>query len=106
MTFVYICISLLRARRVSSSYTEQIGCIQSVITGITSVGRNHVRILFRLTMICMSRCKTIISSPFASLDSSPCSIQIDSKPKETHNFLDLAQVMFKPIFRRGKMYVE
>jgi len=48
----------------------------------------------------------IVSSPFASHDSSPCSIQIDSKPNETQKFLDLAQVVFKPIFRRGKMNVE
>jgi len=31
----------------------------------------------------MSSYKTIISSPFASHDSSPCSIQIDSKPNES-----------------------
>jgi len=54
----------------------------------------------------MSSCKTIISSPFASHDSSPCSIQKDSKPTETHKFLDLAEVMFKHIFRRSKLYVE
>jgi len=30
----------------------------------------------------------------------------DSKPNETHKFLDLAQVMFKLIFRRGKTYVD
>jgi len=83
MTVAYIRISLLSARRVSSSYTEQIGCIQSVNIRKTSVGRNHVRILFSLTMNCMSSCKTIISAPFASHDSSPCSIQIDSKPNET-----------------------
>ena len=87
MTFAYIRISLLSARRVSSSYTEQIGCMQTVNTRKNSVGRNHVRILFWLTMSCMSSCKTIISSPFASHDSSPCSIQIDSKPKENTNFL-------------------
>jgi len=46
MTFAYIRISLLSARRVSSSYTEQIGCMQTVNTRKTSVGRNHVRILF------------------------------------------------------------
>jgi len=40
----------------------------------------------------MLSCKRIISSPFASHDSSPCSIQIDSKPNETHKFLDFAQV--------------
>jgi len=84
MTVPYTCISLLSARRVSTSYTEKIGCIQSVNTQKTSVSRNHVRILFRLTMNCRLSCKTIISSPFASHDSSPCSIQIDSKPKETH----------------------
>jgi len=44
MTVPYI--SLLGARRVSSLYTEQIGCIQSVNTRKTSVGRNHVRIVF------------------------------------------------------------
>jgi len=33
-------------------------------------------------------------------------IERDSKQNETHKLLDLAQVMFKPIFRRGKMYVE
>jgi len=54
MTVPYTCISLLSARRVSSSYTEQIGCIQSVNTQQISVGRNHVRILFWLTMNCMS----------------------------------------------------
>jgi len=32
MTVPYTCISLLSARRVFSSYTEQIGCIQSVNT--------------------------------------------------------------------------
>jgi len=106
MTFAYIRISLLSARRVSSTYTEQIGCMQTVSTRKTTVGRNHVRILFWLTMSCMSSCKTIISSPFASHDSSPCSMQIDSKQNETNKFLDLAQVIFKPIFRRGKMYVE
>jgi len=46
MTVAYIRISLLSARRVSSSYTEQIGCNQSVNTRKTSVARNHVRILF------------------------------------------------------------
>jgi len=30
----------------------------------------------------------------------------DSKPYETHKFLDLAQVIFKPTLSRGKMYVE
>jgi len=44
MTVAYIRISLLRARRVSSSYTEQIGCNQNVNTRKTSVGRNHVLI--------------------------------------------------------------
>jgi len=106
MTYAYIRISLLSARRVSSSYTEQTGCMLTVNTRKNSFGRNHVRILFWLTIICMSSCKTIISSPFASHDSSPCSIQIDSKPNETNKFLHLAQVMFKPIFRIGKMYVE
>jgi len=106
MTFAYIRISLLSARRVSSSYTEQIGFMQTVNTRKTSVGRNHVRIMFWLTMSCMSSYKTIISFPFASHDASPCSIQIDRKQNETHKFLDLAQVMFKPIFRRGMMYVE
>jgi len=106
MIFAYIRISLLSARRVSSSYTEQICCMQTVNTRKTSVDRNHVRILFWLTMSCMTSCKTIISSPFARHDSSPCSIRIDSKPNETHKFLDLAQVMCKPILRRGKIYVE
>jgi len=101
MTVAYIRISLLRERRVSSSYTEQIDCIQNVNAWKTSVSRNHLRILFWLTMSCMSSYKTIISSPFASHDSSPCSIQIDSKLNETNKFLDLAQVMFKHIFRRG-----
>jgi len=32
MTVPYTCISLLSARRVSSSYTDQVGCIQSVNT--------------------------------------------------------------------------
>jgi len=32
MTFEYIRISLLSGRRVSSSYTEQIGCMQAIIT--------------------------------------------------------------------------
>jgi len=56
MNFAYIPISLLSARRVSSSYTEQMGCMQSVNTRKNSVGRNHVRILFWLTMSCISRC--------------------------------------------------
>jgi len=54
MKVPYTCISLLSARRVSNSYTEKIGCIQSVNTQKTSVGRSHVRILFWLTMYCMS----------------------------------------------------
>jgi len=56
MTFAYIRILLLSARRVSSSYTVQIGCIQFVNKRKTSVGRNHVRILFWLTMSCKSSC--------------------------------------------------
>jgi len=104
LTVPYTRVSLLTARRVSSSNTEQIGCIQSVNSRKNSVGRNQVRILFWLTMNCMSRCKTIISSPFASHNSSPCSIQIDSKPNETHNFLDLAPGMFKPVFRKVTVY--
>jgi len=56
MTFAYVRISLLSARRVSSSYTEQIGCMQTVNTRKTSGGRNHLRILFWLTMSCMSSC--------------------------------------------------
>jgi len=84
MTVPYTCISLLSARHVSSSYTEKIGSIQSVNRQKISVGRNHVRILLCLTMNCLSSCKTIISSPFASHDSSTCSIQIDSKTNETH----------------------
>jgi len=36
MTFAYIPISLLSARRVSSSYTEQIVCILSVNTRKTA----------------------------------------------------------------------
>jgi len=101
MTVAYIRISLLRARRFSSSYTEQIDCIQNVNTWKISVSRNHVGNLLLFTMSCMSSYKTIISSPFASHDSSQCSIQIDIKLNETHKFLDLAQVMLKPIFRRG-----
>ena len=54
----------------------------------------------------MASCKTILTSSYASQDSSPCSIQIDSKPNETHKSLDLAQVMFKPIFKIAKLYVE
>jgi len=53
MTLAYIRVSLLSARRVSSSYTEEIGFMQSVNTRKISVGLNHVRILFWLTMSCM-----------------------------------------------------
>jgi len=41
MTDTYTCISLLSARRVWSSHTEQIGCTQSVNTQKNSVRRNH-----------------------------------------------------------------
>jgi len=73
-------ISLLIARRVSSSYTDLIGCISSVNIRTISVGRTHVRRLFWLPMSCMSSSETIISSLFASHVSGPYSIQIDSKP--------------------------
>jgi len=66
MTVPYTCNSLLIVRRVSSSYTEKIGCIQSVNTQETSIGRNHIRFRFWLTMNCMSSCTTIISFLFAS----------------------------------------
>jgi len=99
-------ISLLSARRVSSSYTEQIGCISSVNTRTSSVGGNHVQRLFWLPMSCMSSRKTTISSLFPSHDSSPYSIQIDSKPCETHKFLHMTHVMFEPIFRTDNVYVE
>jgi len=46
MTVPHTFISLLSARRVSSSHTEQIGCKQSVNTRKISVGQNHVRNLF------------------------------------------------------------
>jgi len=55
MAVPYTRISLISARRVSISYTEQIGGISSVNTRKTSVGRNHVRILFWLKMSCISR---------------------------------------------------
>jgi len=59
MTFAYIRISLLSARRASSSHTEQIGCMQTVNTRKISVGRNHVRNLLWLTMSCMSSFKKL-----------------------------------------------
>jgi len=74
------CWSRIHAKPVSSSYTEQIGCTSSVNTRTSTVGRTHVRRMFRLPMGCMSISKKLISSLFASHVSSPYSIQIDSKP--------------------------
>jgi len=74
MSVPYTRISLLSARRVSSSYSEQIGCTSSVNTRTSSVGRTHVPGLFFLPMSCMSSSKTIISSQFASHFSSLYSI--------------------------------
>jgi len=54
----------------------------------------------------MTSCKTIISSPFASHDSRPCSIQIDNKSNETRLISWFGSSYVSPIYRRGKMYVE
>jgi len=97
MSVPYTRISLLSARHVSSSYTEQIGCISSVHTRTSSVGRNHVQRQFWLPMSCMSSRKTTISSLFPSHSSIPFSIQIDNMLSEIHKFLHLAPVMFEPI---------
>ena len=43
---------------------------------------------------------------FASEVYDPYSIQIDSKTSVNTQILDLAHVMFKPIIRTDKMYVE
>jgi len=48
MSVPYSHIPLLSACRVSSSYTEQVGCISSVDTRTCSVRRTHVRRLFWL----------------------------------------------------------
>ena len=79
MSVPYTRIPLLSARRLSSSYTEQVCCTSSVTQRKSSVGRTHVRRLFLIPMSCMSSSKTIISSLFGGHDCSPYSIQIDSK---------------------------
>jgi len=54
MSVPYTRISLLNARRLSSSYTEQVGSTSSFNKRKPSVGRTHVRRLFWLRMSCMS----------------------------------------------------
>jgi len=66
MSVPYTRITLPYASRVSSSYTEQIGCISCIGTRTCSVRRNDVRGLFSLPMFCVSSPKTNPSSLFAN----------------------------------------
>ena len=47
----------------SSSYTEQTGCILSVNTRTSSVGPTHVRRMFLLLMSCMLSSDTLLKRP-------------------------------------------
>jgi len=81
MLVPYTRISLLSARHLWGSYTEQVGCTWRVNKWSSSVRGTHVRSLFWLPMSSMSSSKTIISSIFAGHVSSPYSIQMDSKSR-------------------------